>query len=122
MKHIIVAITGASGGIYALRLLRALLMDGHRVSVVMSKFGRYVLQDEAELPSGEGLFDQLVTRYGETLRNGRLDEYKIGDLAAPIASGSIPIDGMAVIPCSMKTLASIAHGTSGTLIDRAADV
>lgn len=122
MKHIIVAITGASGGIYALRLLRALLMDGHRVSVVMSKFGRYVLQDEAELPSGQGLFDQLVTRYGEALRNGRLDEYKIGDLAAPIASGSVPIDGMAVIPCSMKTLASITHGTSGTLIDRAADV
>ena len=121
-KHIIVAITGASGGIYALRLLRALLMDGHRVSVILSKFGRYVLQDETGLPSGENLVDRLLRLYGEDILRGRLDEYKIGDLAAPIASGSVNIDGMVVIPCSMKTLASIAHGTSSTLIERAADV
>jgi 4-hydroxy-3-polyprenylbenzoate decarboxylase len=121
-KHIIVAITGASGSIYALRLLRALLIDGHRVSVIFSKFGRYVLQDEAGLPAGEDFFEQLQEKYGESLQHGQLEEYKIGDLAAPIASGSIRVDGMVVIPCSMKTLSSIAHGASASLIERAADV
>ncbi|SVD78180.1 uncharacterized protein METZ01_LOCUS431034 [marine metagenome] len=121
-KHIIVAITGASGAIYALRLLRALLIGGHRVSVVFSKFGRYVLQDEVGLPAGEDFFAQLCKIYGESLQNGQLEEHRIGDLAASIASGSVRVDGMAVIPCSMKTLSSIAHGTSVSLIDRAADV
>ena len=54
--------------------------------------------------------------------NGELTEYKIGDLAAPIASGSVIVDGMVVIPCSMKSLSAITHGTSSTLIERAADV
>lgn len=122
MKHLIIAITGASGGLYALRLLRALLLDGHRVSAVLSKFGRFVLQDETGLTAGETLDEFLVRLYGEEVRHGRLDEYKVGDLAAPIASGSVRLDGMIVIPCSMKTLAGIAHGASSTLIERAADV
>lgn len=121
-KHIIVAVTGASGGIYALRLLRALLTGGHRISLVMSKFGRYVLQDETGLPEGGGMMDRLLHMYGTDLARGRLTEYKIGDLAAPIASGSVRMDGMVVVPCSMKTLSAIAHGTSSTLIERAADV
>lgn len=121
-KHVIVAVTGASGGLYALRLLRVLLMGGHRVSVVLSKFGRYVLQDETGLPAGDGLIEFLGRLYGEEVKHGRLDEYKIGDLAAPISSGSVRLDGMVVIPCSMKTLSGIAHGTSSTLIERAADV
>jgi len=122
MKHLIIAITGASGGLYALRLLRALLLDGHRVSAILSKFGRFVLQDETGLMAGETLDEFLVRLYGEEIRHGRLDEYKVGDLAAPIASGSVRLDGMVVIPCSMKTLAGIAHGASSTLIERAADV
>lgn len=122
MKHIIVAITGASGGVYALRLLRALLAGGHEVSVVLSKFGRYVLHDETALPTGGDLLDQLVNLYGDEVRRGGLTEYKIGDLAAPIASGSVHVDGMVVIPCSMKSLSAITHGTSSSLIERAADV
>jgi 4-hydroxy-3-polyprenylbenzoate decarboxylase len=121
-RHIIVAITGASGGIYALRLLRALLMEGHRVSLILSRFGRYVLQEETSLPAGEDMQEQLAALYGEGVRQGSLEEYKIGDLAAPVASGSVRTDGMVVIPCSMKTLSAIAHGTSSTLIERAADV
>ena len=122
MKHIIVAITGASGGLYALRLLRALLAEGHHVSVVLSKFGRYVLHEETPLPAGGTLRDQLIRLYGKEIINGTLTEYKIGDLAAPIASGSVPVNGMVVIPCSMKSLSAITHGTSSTLIERAADV
>ena len=122
MKHIIVAITGASGGLYALRLLRALLAEGHQVSVILSKYGRYILHDETTLPADGSLWNQLASLYGEDMRNGQLVEYKMGDLAAPIASGSVQIDGMAVIPCSMKSLSAISHGTSSTLIERAADV
>ena len=122
MKHVIVAVTGASGGLYALRLLRALLSGGHRVSVVLSGFGRYVLREETGLGAGDGLQDRLADLYGEQVRKGTLTEYKIGDLAAAIASGSVHTDGMVVIPCSMKTLSAIAHGTSSSLIERAADV
>lgn len=122
MKHVIVAVTGASGGLYALRLLRALLIGGHQVGVVLSGFGRYVLREETGLGAGEGLQDRLADLYGDRVRKGALTEYKIGDLAASIASGSVHTDGMVVIPCSMKTLSAIAHGTSSSLIERAADV
>ena len=122
MKHVIVAVTGASGGLYALRLLRALLAGGHRVSVVLSGFGRYVLREETGLGAGDDLQDRLAELYGDEVMKGDLTEYKIGDLAAAIASGSVHTDGMVVIPCSMKTLSAIAHGASSSLIERAADV
>ncbi len=122
MKHVVVAVTGASGGLYALRLLRALLIGGHQVSVVLSGFGRYVLREETGLAAGDELQERLACLYGSSVCNGMLTEYKIGDLAAPIASGSVRTEGMVVIPCSMKSLAAIAHGTSSTLIERAADV
>ncbi len=123
MKHVVVAVTGASGGLYALRLLRALLIGGHQVSVVLSGFGRYVLREETGLAAGgDELQEKLAGMYGSSVWNGSLTEYKIGDLAAPIASGSVRTEGMVVIPCSMKSLAAIAHGTSSTLIERAADV
>lgn len=121
-KHVVVAVTGASGGLYALRLLRSLLMNGHCVSLVLSKFGTLVLQEEVALPDGATFLDRLAVLYGEEVRHGRLDEYKMGDLTAPIASGSVRTDGMVVIPCSMKTLSAIAHGASTSLIERAADV
>ena len=122
MKNVIVAVTGASGGIYALRLLRALMIEGHNVSVILSRFGRYVLREETDLAVGADLQEALVALYGSSAANGTLTEYKIGDLAAPIASGSVANEGMVVIPCSMKSLAAIVHGTSSNLIERAADV
>lgn len=122
MKHVIVAVTGASGGLYALRLLRALLAGGHRVSVVLSGFGRYVLREETGLGAGDDLQERLAELYGDAVRKGELTEYRFGDLAATIASGSVRTDGMVVIPCSMKTLSAIAHGASSSLIERAADV
>lgn len=121
-KHIIIGVTGASGSLYALRLIRALLIDGHRVSVIFSKFGRFIMQDEAGLSAGEDFLEQLVEKYGDSVRNGELAEFKIGDLAAPLASGSVRVHGMVIVPCSMKTLSSIAHGTSASLIERSADV
>ena len=80
------------------------------------------MQDEAGLSAGDDFLEQLVEKYGLSVRNGELAEFKIGDLAAPLASGSVRVDGMAIVPCSMKTLSSIAHGTSASLIERSADV
>ena len=123
MKHIVVAITGASGAVYALRLLRALLVGGHRVGLVISKYGRFLLQDETDFePSKEKFSDFLIRLYGNEVTNGILTEHNINDLSATLASGSVKTDGMVVVPCSAKTLSAIACGSSSTLLERAADV
>jgi 4-hydroxy-3-polyprenylbenzoate decarboxylase len=122
-KRIIVAVTGASGALYAARLLRALLLGGHQVHLVMSKYGRYLLHDELGfVPEKEGITAFLERLYGDALPQDLLHEYGANDQTSSIASGSVQVDGMAVIPCSMKTLSGIAHGTSANLIERAADV
>ena len=122
-RQVIVAVTGASGALYAGRLLRALLVLGHGVHLILSKYGRYLLHEELGFdPGGESMLEFLTRLYGEEMHNGDLWEYGLNDLACTIASGSGPIDGMAVVPCSMKTLAGIAHGSSANLIERSADV
>ncbi len=123
VKQIVVAVTGASGAIYAGRLLRALLVQGHGVHLVLSKYGRYLLHEELGFrPDKESVLEFLERLYGAQVRNGPLRKYGINDLACTIASGSVAVDGMAVVPCSVKTLAGIAHGSSANLIERAADV
>ncbi len=122
-KQIVVGITGASGALYAGRLLRALLIGGHQVHLVLSKYGRYLLVEELGFRPSEESVRAFVTRcYGEATQAGTLHEYNAGDLAAQIASGSVLVDGMVVVPCSVKTLSSIARGASASLIERAADV
>jgi 4-hydroxy-3-polyprenylbenzoate decarboxylase len=73
-------------------------------------------------PYKENLREFLARLYGQETEAGTLCEYGAGDLAAIIASGSVAIDGMAVVPCSVKTLSSIARGAAASLIERAADV
>ena len=118
-----VAITGASGAIYALRTLRALLMNGDEVHLIVSGFGWMLLREEAGFEGKQAEFeDFLADRYGADIANGRLIVHQIGNMAAPVASGSVDLRGMVVVPCSMKYLSNIAHGASGNLIERAADV
>lgn len=118
-----VAITGASGAIYALRTLRALLMNGDEVHLIVSGFGWMLLREEAGFEGKQAEFeDFLADRYGADIANGRLIVHQIGNMAAPVASGSVDLRGMIVVPCSMKYLSNIAHGASGNLIERAADV
>ena len=122
-KQFIVGVTGASGAIYAGRLLRALLAGGHTVHLVLSRYGRYLLHQELGFrPERESMPEFLARLYGDQVGQGELFEYKFDDLACTIASGSAPMDGMVVIPCSLKTLSGIARGASTNLIERAADV
>ncbi len=104
----VIAITGASGAIYAQRLLDAIDPAEHEVHVVLSRYAPVVLKEE--LPEG-----------GLRLKPGVV-QHNLRSMSAPFASGSNAFDAMAVIPCSMGTLGRIAHGLSDDLLLRAADV
>ena len=123
VKKVVVAVTGASGALYAGRLLRVLLGAGHKVDLILSKYGRYLLVEELGFrPDRESVSEFLVRLYGEQINNGDLQEFGFSDLSCPIASGSVGGDGMVVVPCSVKTLSSIANGSASNLIERGADV
>ena len=123
MKSIAVGVTGASGAIYAVRTIAALLELGCQVDVVVSEFGRRLLRDElGESASVGALEAYLRDTYGSTVGNGTIQIHSNKDVGATIASGSYACTGMAIVPCSMKTLAGVAHGLSRNLVERAADV
>jgi len=108
-KKLVVAVTGATGSIYAVRLLQALAAKKIEVHLIVSNWGR----ETVRLETGLSLEDlQVLACY----------QYQENNLAAPVASGSFRHYGMVIIPCSMKTLAGIAHGYAANLIMRAADV
>jgi 4-hydroxy-3-polyprenylbenzoate decarboxylase len=122
-RSIAVAVTGASGAIYATRTIAALLERGCHIELVVSDYGRRLLRDElGEAASIDKLTEYLVTKHGEGVRNGTTTLYSNRDMGARIASGSQGCEGMVVVPCSMKSLAGIAHGLSRNLVERAADV
>ncbi|BCU81784.1 flavin prenyltransferase UbiX [Polycladomyces abyssicola] len=118
-KRFVVGMTGASGAPYALCLLEELLRQGHEVHLVVTEAAWRVLKEEHDwdVSAREGAFR-------DRWRNlpGRLVHHPIKDIGASIASGSYPVDGMVVIPCSMGTLAKLAAGLSTNLLERAADV
>jgi 4-hydroxy-3-polyprenylbenzoate decarboxylase len=119
----VVGVTGASGGLYAVRLLKALLEIGIDVDLVVTDYGRRLLIEECDLNLKATELGAWLDRvYGPVERRGEITEHRIHDLGSPIASGSRNWDGMVVVPCTMKTLAGIASGTSSNLIERAADV
>src|SRR5215470_14580198 len=116
------AITGASGALYAVRTLAELLTRGLNVELVVSDYGRRLLRDElGEDASLEKIVPYLSSKYGPGVADGSLVVHSNRDLGATIASGSHNCSAMAVVPCSMKTLAGIAHGLSRNLVERAAD-
>src|SRR5436309_7118464 len=117
------AITGASGAVYAVRTQAALLSCAVDVELVVSDYGRRLLRDElGEDASVERLMPYLSSKYGAGVGAGSIVLHSNRDLGATIASGSHGCRGMAIVPCSMKTLAGVAHGLSRNLIERAADV
>ena len=106
MGRFIIGVTGASGAIYADRLLTHLQALGQEVHLVLTEMGKKVCAFEG--------FPDLAKRADKVYDNG--------DFFSPIASGSYRHQGMVVIPCSMGTLGKIAHGIGDTLLTRAADV
>lgn len=122
-RRFAVAVTGASGALYAVRTMGALLAAGCHLEIVFSDYGRRLFLDELGPDAKvDRLLDLLTERCGEGVRHGTFEIFSNKDLGAPIASGSHPCDGMVVVPCSMKTLAGVAHGLSRSLAERAADV
>jgi len=150
-KNICVAMTGASGAVYSIRLVEVLLATGHDVHLSISPSGAQVIHEEMELrvdlddfkasdlmldnvteaadskirllqaSAGIGTADSNVLS-AEGGRVGQLHYHHHQDFKAPIASGSFRTQGMVVCPCSGATLSAIAHASSGNLIQRAAEV
>lgn len=122
-KRLVVAVTGASGAIYAVRLLKACLEQDLEIELVASDYGKRLLIEECGLNlKTDGVVDWLERTWGAGLRGGSVRLHNPHDLGAAIASGSRSWDAMVVVPCSMKTLSGIAHGYANNLIERAADV
>ena len=117
------AMTGASGAPYALRLFECLLADGIRVQFITSQPGQIVLGMESGLKltgAPQKMRQQLAAHFDSD--PGLIEVYAKDQWTAPSASGSSVADAMVVCPCSMGSLAAIATGTSDNLIHRAADV
>ena len=122
-KTVVLALSGASGVQYGIRLLEQLLTHGHKVYLLVTRAAHVVISMETELSwpsSSHELSEQLRKRYG-------VDEEQLkvcGEMewTSSIASGSSSVDAMVVCPCSMGTLSSIAVGASANLMERAADV
>lgn len=122
-RTIAVGVTGASGAIYAVRTIAALLELGCHLEIIFSEYGRRLLMDElGPEAKTDRLAELLVGRYGDGIRKGSFVMHSNRDMGATLASGSHRADAMVIVPCSMKTLAAVAHGLSRSLIERAADV
>jgi 4-hydroxy-3-polyprenylbenzoate decarboxylase len=122
MEQIVVAMTGASGAVYGLRVTEELLRAGRRVTLLLTRSGLDVLRYETGL-EWEGTLSQrrqLMRDYFDG--SSRLEHYDEQDLFAPVASGSSAPAAVVVAPCSMGTAGRIAGGMSGNLIERVADV
>ncbi len=113
------AVTGASGSVYAVEMLRALEAEDRvqHVDLVLSPSAMRVLAEETPVQGRSALVEKLLGHASE-----KIHLLAHEDIGAPIASGSYPSGGMIVLPCSMGTLAGISHGLAGNLIERAADV
>jgi flavin prenyltransferase len=115
---LVVAITGASGAPYAVRLLEQLVAARVPLSLIVSRHGWRLLSHEASLADLAALRD----RVGGAAWDETVTVYDDNDRGAPPASGSAPSRGMVICPCSMGTLSAISVGASRSLIERAADV
>lgn len=122
-KHWVVAITGASGVIYGHRLCEVLISAGVRFHLMVSDAARTVIQEELGIRT-QGLRSgaQVIARLWGKGAARFVTWHDVHNIAAPLSSGSFPVSGMMIVPCSMSTAAAILHGRSGDLIERAADV
>lgn len=113
--HVVLAITGASGAAYALRLLRGLLDAGRHVHLAISPLGQRLLRDELGM-------ERIDAAEIAGAAASRLVLYDFGDLGSRLASGTFRTDGMVICPCSSNTLGAVAAGIADSCITRAAAV
>jgi len=113
-KPVVVGISGASGSLLARDTVEELLRRELPVALVCTNEAKMVWQEEMEEP-----FSHTLSRWRE---HPRFTHYGIGDMRAPIASGTYPTGGMVVVPCSVASIAAMAHGLGNNLLLRAADV
>lgn len=132
MGRYVVAVTGASGAAYARRLVQVLCAAGHDVDLIVSAAGFTVLSHEldwddpryapeATAPGGSALARRCELFFRPAGATGAVRFHPIHDIADPLASGSVEIDAMVVVPCSMGRVAALASGRSADLLERAAD-
>lgn len=114
MRDIVIAITGASGSIYAMRLVeRIQTVQDIRIHLILSPWAEQVMHSERHITARQWI---------DTLEQKNLVIHKVNDLSAPPSSGSFRFESMVVIPCSMDTLGAMAAGLAGNLIQRAGSV
>jgi len=118
-QNLTIAATGASGAIFARELLRAVEADSRitTVNFIASDNALRVFAEELKIRGRSDLVEQLLQG-----KSKKIQQQGNSDIGANVASGSYPTDAMIVLPCSMGTLARVANGLAGTLIERAADV
>jgi 4-hydroxy-3-polyprenylbenzoate decarboxylase len=118
-RNITLALTGASGSIYAAQFLRAAVQDDRitKINLVVSESALRVLAEELHLSGRTELVEKLLGA-----PSPKIKQHAETDIGANIASGSYPTNAMIILPCSMGTLAAIANGLAANLIHRAADV
>lgn len=123
-RPLVVGVSGASGLIYAVRMLKYLLAADYRVELVASKAAHMVWQAEHETRMPVDVDQQVIfwRQQAEVPEGGQLRCHPWGDVGANIASGSFRTQGMIIVPTSMSTVAKLATGLSSDLLERAADV
>jgi 4-hydroxy-3-polyprenylbenzoate decarboxylase len=122
-KTVVVALTGASGMLYGLRLIESLVRAEARVFLLYSQAAHVVAKQELDMvlpPRAVDAERQFSERYAA--KEGQIRAFGRDDWFAPVASGSNPPDAMVICPCTTGTLAAVAMGLSDNLIERAADV
>ncbi|OHB26620.1 MAG: aromatic acid decarboxylase [Desulfuromonadaceae bacterium GWC2_58_13] len=122
MKQIVVAITGASGSVYGVRLVAELLRAERRVSLLLTRSGLDVLRHETGLAWAGSVSERQAQMRDYFGTDSRFIHYGEDDLFAPVASGSSAPDAVVICPCSMGTAGRIAAGLGSNLVERVADV
>lgn len=117
MSNYIIGITGASGSIYGIRLIRELALKKHLVDVVITSAGKMVMKEELGVPGFE-----KSDKLGLSKIRNRIRVWENDNFEAPFMSGSSAPEAVIIIPCSVGKLAAVANGISGNLLERTADV
>src|SRR5574340_817782 len=121
MKKCVFAITGATGSVLGIRVLREVVKSSEVHLIISSQSFPIILQETGTdwYAAAQG---EVQGRLRESLSSENIFYYHEMDLSAPVSSGSFKTDGMFIVPCSMKTLSGVANGYTENLIQRAADV